>query len=151
MHSLSLGVWSTFCSLGFSPCASAPPCLPVCVCVSPHFSTHSSTILSTLPPRANQETDIYFNKHNFHAAGDGETHFPFRIMSFGGQGGCISMDITFHDYPPYLPFRAGRGENAMSSSFYAVSLPHIHPLAPHRVPWNRGLDLAPGNQDSMRP
>ena len=101
--------------LGFSPCASAPPCLPVCVCVcvSPYF-THSSTILSTLPPRANQETDIYFNKHNFHAAGDGGTHFPFRIMSFGGQGGCISMDITFHDHhPPPPTFLLGQGEEKM--------------------------------------
>lgn len=91
-YSCPLGM-STSCSLSLSGLLSVcvfpfmSSCL--CVCVSPSLSTPSSTgaILSTLLPRANQETDISFNRHNFHAAGSGATSLPFRIVSFGGQGG----------------------------------------------------------------
>ena len=99
--------------------------LSLCVCVSPSFSTHSSTILSTLPPRAGHKTDIYFNRHTYHAAGDGGTHLPFRIMSFVGQGGCISVDITFRAPPP-PPFW-GRERRKRSESTFLCCLSSTYP------------------------
>lgn len=74
--------------LGPSPWVSPSPGLPVSVCVSPSLSTPSSTsaILSTLLPRANQEIDISFNRHIFHAAGGGGTCLPSRIVSLLAKG-----------------------------------------------------------------